>query len=41
MLNLVDRHLEYLHMQQGFSGERDLTEFTSDAPEWGEDFGKQ
>ena len=41
VLDLFDRHLEYLHMQQGFSGERDLTEFTSDAPEWGEDFGKQ
>lgn len=41
VLDLFDRHLEYLHMQQDFSGERDLSEFTGDAPEWGEDFGKK
>lgn len=41
VLDLFDRHLEYLHMQKDFHGEHDLTEFTNDAPEWGEDFGKQ
>lgn len=40
VLDLFDRHLEYLHMQQDFAGERDLSEFASEAPEWGEDFGE-
>ncbi|HIW96261.1 MAG TPA: choline BCCT transporter BetT [Candidatus Corynebacterium gallistercoris] len=39
VLDLFDRHLEYLHMQKDIHGESDLTAYTRRAPEWDEDFG--
>ncbi|KAB3523323.1 BCCT family transporter [Corynebacterium zhongnanshanii] len=41
VLDLFDRHLEYLHMQKDFHGASDLSEYQQDAPEWNADFGTQ
>lgn len=38
VLDLFDRHLEYLHMQKDINGEADLTAYSRKAPGWAEDF---
>lgn len=41
VLDLFDRHLEYLHMQQGYAGVTDMTDYAEDAPAWDADFDKK
>lgn len=38
VLDLFDRHVEYLHMQKDINGEADLTAYSRKAPGWAEDF---
>ena len=41
VLDLFDRHMEYLHMQRNQPGETDLTAYNTHVPEWDEDFGEE
>lgn len=39
VLDLFERHMEYLHMQRNQPGETDLSAYNTEIPEWQEDFG--